>query len=180
MQDIENALRVELRDPEYSEGYAESFLNSYVATQIKVIREQRKMTQAELGRYIGTTQAGVSRYENVNYSAWSIKTLIKFARAFHVRLKVSFEPFGTLPEEASQFNRESLERVEREEDPGLEDKIVICPLAANQARGGNVVSIDSQKLLAASGSRKDVKNPLQDGLADGGNNQYREQEALCR
>ena len=176
MRDIENALRIELRDPEYSEGYAESFLNSYVATQIKVIREQRKMTQAELGRLIGTTQAGVSRYENVDYSSWNIKTLIKFARAFHVRLKVSFESFGTLPEEASQFNRESLER---EEDPGLEDKIVLSLLASHQARGGNVVSIDSQKLLAESGSRKDVKNTLQDGLAEGENNQYSEQEALC-
>jgi len=49
MKDFEGTLRMELRDKEYSEGYAESFLNSYIATQIKVIREQREMTQAELG-----------------------------------------------------------------------------------------------------------------------------------
>ncbi len=122
MNNIENSLRSQLRDPEYSEGYAESFLNSYIATQIKVIREQREMTQAELGECIGTTQAGVSRYENVNYSSWSIKTLIKLARAFDVRLKVSFEPYGTLPEEVVRFNRHSLERVKREDDPNLQDQ----------------------------------------------------------
>jgi len=121
MRDIENALRTELRDPEYSEGYAESFLNAYVATQIKVIREQRKMTQAELASAIGTTQAGISRIENVNYSSWSTRTLVKLARVFGVRLKISFEPFGTLPDEVLQFNRKALERVKREEDPGLAD-----------------------------------------------------------
>jgi transcriptional regulator with XRE-family HTH domain len=116
-----NSLRRQLRDREYSEGYAESFLNSFVATQIKVIREQRGMTQAALGECIGTTQAGVSRYENVNYSSWSIKTLIKLARAFQVRLKVSFEPFGTLPEEAARFDRKGLERVSRDQDPDLQE-----------------------------------------------------------
>lgn len=122
MSDIERALRTELRDPEYSEAYAESFLNAFVATQIKVIREQRQMTQAQLATAIGTTQAGVSRIENVNYSSWSVRTLIKLARAFGVRLKVSFEPFGTLPDEVMAFNRVTLERVKREEDPGLTDE----------------------------------------------------------
>ncbi|QNI31069.1 helix-turn-helix transcriptional regulator [Alloacidobacterium dinghuense] len=121
MRDIESALRSELRDPEYSEGYAESFLNTYIASQIKVIREQREMTQSDLGEAIGTTQAGVSRYENANYSSWNIRTLIKIARAFHLRLKVSFEPFGTLPNEVVRFGRQSLERVPREEDLGLRE-----------------------------------------------------------
>jgi transcriptional regulator with XRE-family HTH domain len=119
MRDIESSLRAELRDPEYSEGYAESFLNAYVATQIKVIREQRGMTQADLANKIGTTQAGISRIENVDYSSWSIRTLIKLARAFGVRLKVSFEQFGTLPEEVIRFNRNTLQRVTRDEDLGL-------------------------------------------------------------
>ena len=40
MSAIGEALRLELSDPEYSEGYAESFLNSFIATQIKVLREK--------------------------------------------------------------------------------------------------------------------------------------------
>lgn len=141
MRDIERALRVELLDPEYSEGYAESFLNSYVATQIKVIREQRKMTQAELANEIGTTQAGISRIENVNYSSWSIRTLIKLARAFKVRLKVSFEPYGTLPEEAVRFDRESLERPRREDDPGLGED--------DPSRGARIVDMGWWKAFRA-------------------------------
>jgi transcriptional regulator with XRE-family HTH domain len=117
--EIENSLRINLCDKEYAEGYAESFLNAYIATQIKVLREQRQMTQASLGSMIGTTQAGVSRYENVDYSSWNIRSLIKMARAFDVRLRVSFEPFGTLPGEVIWFERKTLERVSRDEDPGL-------------------------------------------------------------
>jgi transcriptional regulator with XRE-family HTH domain len=121
MSAIANALRRELRDPEYSEGYAESFLNSYVATQIKVLREQRKMSQPQVAALIGTSQPGISRIENVNYSSWNIGTLKKLARAFHVRLKVSFEPYGTLPYDVENFSRDSLQRPPRESDPGLSD-----------------------------------------------------------
>jgi transcriptional regulator with XRE-family HTH domain len=119
MSDISEALRSELRDPEYSEGYAESFLNSYIATQIKVMREQRKMKQFDLAKEMGTTQTAISRIENVNYSSWNIKTLKKLARAFRVRLRVSFETYGTLPDEVGKFTRESLQRAAREDDPGL-------------------------------------------------------------
>lgn len=117
--DIEFALRNNLRDREYAEEYAQSFLNTFVATQIKVVREQRGMTQATLGNRIGTTQAGVSRYEDVNYSSWSLRTLMKIARAFDVRLRVSFEPYGTLPDEVVRLDRARLETVERKSDPGL-------------------------------------------------------------
>ena len=119
MSDTSDALRVELRDPEFSEGYAESFLNSYIATQIKVIREQRRMKQADLARKVNTTQTAISRIENVNYSSWNINTLKKLARAFHLRLMVSFETYGTLPDEVGKFTQESLQRAERENDPGL-------------------------------------------------------------
>ena len=145
--DIESALRKNLRDREYAEEYAKSFLDAYVATQIKVIREQRGMTQAELGSHIGTTQAGVSRYEDVNYSSWSLRTLMKIARAFDVRLKVSFEPFGTLPEEVVRFDRQSLQRAKRDKDPGL--ATAPPPLATLDNRDGNLVPIDIYKILGS-------------------------------
>jgi transcriptional regulator with XRE-family HTH domain len=123
MSDISDSLRSELRDREYSEGYAESFLNSYIATQIKVIREQRQMKQSDLAKEMGTTQTAISRIENVNYSAWNTKTLKKLARAFRVRLRISFETYGTLPDEVEAFDREGLQRAAREEDPGLLERL---------------------------------------------------------
>ena len=89
MNDTLEALRDELKDPEYSEGYAESFLDSYLATQIKVLREQARLSQKGLAEMLGTGQGVVSRIEDVNYSKWNISTLKKLARAFRVRLKVS-------------------------------------------------------------------------------------------
>ena|ERR1017187_6333958 len=151
MSDISEALRSELRDPEYSEGYAESFLNSYIATQIKVLREQRVMKQADLAQAIGTTQTAISRIENINYSSWNIKTLKRLARAFHVRLSVSFETYGTLPDEVENFTRESLARASRELDPKLadvdhvldvEDNLINTPLPRG---AGNVISINAAK-----------------------------------
>ncbi|MGB6690630.1 MAG: helix-turn-helix domain-containing protein [Terracidiphilus sp.] len=177
MNDIEDALRIELRDPEYSEGYADSFLNAYIATQIKVIREQRQMTQAQLGELIGTTQAGVSRYENVNYSSWSIKSLIRMAHAFDVRLKVSFEPYGTLPEEVIKFNRESLERVKREADLGLmsqHSRIV----GSLHPENGNLLFIDMYKVIAATESRNN-REPLTK-WSESESSQVSSQVALCR
>jgi transcriptional regulator with XRE-family HTH domain len=148
--DIEYALRINLRDKEYAEGYAESFLNSYIATQIKVIREQRGMTQAELGSQIGTTQAGVSRYEDVNYSSWSLRTLMKLARAFDVRLRVSFEPYGTLPDEVIRFDRARLQVVEREKDSGL-----FTATEKSEENFGPVTDIGAFKALAGSGQARD-------------------------
>jgi transcriptional regulator with XRE-family HTH domain len=104
-------------DEDYRNAYVESFMNSFVAAQIKVLREENEMTQEQLAERIGTKQAGISRLENVNYSAWKVETLRKLARAFKVRLKITFEEFGSLPGEVEGFNREVLLRVPFDKDP---------------------------------------------------------------
>lgn len=157
--EIYNSLRIRLRDKEYAEGYAESFLNSYIATQIKVLREQRNMTQADLAREIGTTQAGVSRMENVDYSSWSKRTLTKLSRAFGVRLKVSFEPYGTLPNEVVEFSRSNLERVAIEEDPGLKE---------SSSQENSVTDIGAYKALSGIGQQKHARQRIAEVLGEGG------------
>jgi transcriptional regulator with XRE-family HTH domain len=100
----------QMDDLEFRHAYAASFMNSLVAAQIKTIREQREMTQAQLAELIGTKQAGISRLENVNYDAWKVGTLAKLARAFDVRLRISFEDFDSLVDEVRRFRRSTLER----------------------------------------------------------------------
>lgn len=119
MADMNETLRHDLRDAEFAEGYAESFLDAYIATQIKVLREESDLTQSEFADLLGTKQTVISRAENVNYSSWNIKTLKKMARVLGVRLRVSFETYGSLIEEAVHFSRESLQRVSRDKDPVL-------------------------------------------------------------
>ena len=74
-------LRENFRDLEYREAYADDYLNTYVATQIQVLREQRGLSQQELAELIGSKQPGISRLENVNHTSWKTDTLKKIARA---------------------------------------------------------------------------------------------------
>lgn len=100
----------ELKDHEFAHAYFDEFLNTYLATQIKTLRECRNLTQAELGELAGMAQERISLMENVNYSSWTVSTLRKLAKAFGLRLKVSFESFGTGLSEIRYFARKSLER----------------------------------------------------------------------
>jgi transcriptional regulator with XRE-family HTH domain len=139
---IGETLRQDLKHEEFSEGYAESFLDAYIATQIKVLREQNEMTQAQLAERLKTTQTAISRIENVNYSGWNISTLKRIARAFDVRLKVSFETYGSLIRDVEGFNRESLRRTPREKDTELLQENV--PGAAMK-KLGNVIDLAEYK-----------------------------------
>lgn len=119
MSEFQANLKSEFEDKEYRDSYAEDYLNTYIAVQIKVLREQRQMTQADLAKRIGTKQAGVSRLENVNYTNWKTQTLKKIAKALDVRLQISFETFGTLLREAENFSTESLKRPNFADDPAF-------------------------------------------------------------
>jgi transcriptional regulator with XRE-family HTH domain len=107
---------------EYRYAYAEDFLNTWVATQIVTLREQRGLKQDDFGRLIGTKQPGVSRLENVNHSTWKTETLKRIARALGVRLKISFESFGTLLSEDERFSRQYLKRPKFEDDPAFVER----------------------------------------------------------
>lgn len=101
----------------YRHTYVESFLDSYIATQIKVLREQRKLTQAKLAKLAGMHQSQVATLEDVNHTSWKISTLKKLARAFDLVLVVRFESFGKLLPDIDSFNRAKLERPSFDEDP---------------------------------------------------------------
>jgi transcriptional regulator with XRE-family HTH domain len=112
MKESFESMESHLDDPEFRHAYAESFMNSYVAAQIKTIREQRGLTQAQLAERLGTKQAGISRLENVNYDAWKVETLARIAQALDVRLRISFEEFESLFDEITAFRKENLRRAD--------------------------------------------------------------------
>jgi len=116
MNELRNRLLEEFRDKEYRHGYVDEFMNSSIATQIKVLREQRGWTQKELADAADMKQSAISRLENANYSGWNIKTLRRLAEAFDVALSARFETFGSVLSEILGFSRESLERVPFDQD----------------------------------------------------------------
>jgi transcriptional regulator with XRE-family HTH domain len=108
--DVVERLKRDFRDSEYRTVYDEGFLNSSLATQIKVLREEREWTQTELAEKAGMNQSRVSELEDINFSSWTIRTLRKLAKAFDLRLKISFEEFGTLLGDFRTLNRNGLSR----------------------------------------------------------------------
>jgi transcriptional regulator with XRE-family HTH domain len=148
----------QFQDAEFRNAYADAFLNSRIAAQIKIIREQRDLTQAALAEKIGTKQAGISRLENINYSSWRVDTLLRLARAFDVRLRISFEEFGTLLDEVDHFGRASLQRAAFDDDPKFRvtDEATIQPILSNYEK--SVLSASESNVLSF--SSKAYNNPF--------------------
>jgi transcriptional regulator with XRE-family HTH domain len=119
MSELLGELRTDLTlsDKEYRHTYANERLNALVATQIKVLREQRVWRQEDLAEEAEMHQPMISRYENVNYSSWSIKTLKQLALAFDVILEVKFRSFGDMVRGVDEFSRESLQVPRFADDP---------------------------------------------------------------
>jgi transcriptional regulator with XRE-family HTH domain len=110
MSELVNNLLNEFEDEEYRYSYDEDFSNSRMAAQIKVVREQRGLTQSRLAQLAGMKQTRISALENVNYSSWSVSTLRRLARALGVRFSFKFEGWGELIRDADRFSRSSLQR----------------------------------------------------------------------
>jgi transcriptional regulator with XRE-family HTH domain len=104
-------------DRSYRHAYADESLNISIATQIKVLREQRDWYQQDLAGKANMKQSMISRYEEVNYSSWSLSTLKRLAEAFDVILDVKFRSFKDLVIDTCNFSRESLQVPEFVEDP---------------------------------------------------------------
>jgi len=83
-------LHEELKNPEFKKAFDEEEIYASLAIQTAKIRQEKGLTQGELARRLHTTQQTVSRLENLHNKSYSLKTLIKLARALNKRLKVEF------------------------------------------------------------------------------------------
>src|SRR5487761_1337539 len=108
MSGLVDTLRSEFQNAEYRHAYAEECVNTMIATQIKVLREEREMTQSALADRAGMAQPRLSVMENADYSNWSINTLKRLARAFDVAISVKFETFSNVIMDFEGMNRENL------------------------------------------------------------------------
>jgi transcriptional regulator with XRE-family HTH domain len=123
MNELTKNWLTEFQDKETRHIYADNFLNTWIATQLKVLREDKGWTQAELADETGMKQERISVLEDVNYESWTIKTLKRFAKAFDVRLSIKFETFGSYLSDFDSFKRENLSRVCFDRDPAFHPEL---------------------------------------------------------
>jgi len=133
MSELRSNLKQEFQDKEYRQAYADESLNTYIATQIKVLREQRNLTQRRLAEMTGMAQPRIAVLEDVNYSSWSVNTLRRLAGAFDLRLSVRFEAFSSLIPEIESLGRVALERASFADDTWFHKKDV-QPVEASALR----------------------------------------------
>lgn len=105
------------QDKETRYGYIDSFLDSFLGMQIRVLREQRGWTQTELAERADMKQTRISLLESMNYSGWSVDVLRRLSKAFNLRLIVKFEDFGSFTKQyLEDYDRENLERRSFDDD----------------------------------------------------------------
>lgn len=87
--DFQEYLREQLRNPRIKKYYDEYGKQLEIAYQILQLRKQKKMSQAELAKKIGTRQSNVARMETGQQN-FTTDTLQKVATAFRRNLKIEF------------------------------------------------------------------------------------------
>jgi ribosome-binding protein aMBF1 (putative translation factor) len=88
---VEDSFREWRKDPEYLAAYDALEDEFAVAAALIKARGDADMTQEEVAKAMGTTQAVVARLES-GRTLPSTRTLTRFAKATHTRLRISFEP----------------------------------------------------------------------------------------
>ena len=87
----EEAFRQWKKNPEYVAAYEALEKEFAIASALIAARSKADMTQEEVAKAMGTTQAVVARLESGKVLP-STRTLERFAKATRTRLRISFEP----------------------------------------------------------------------------------------
>lgn len=117
---------------EFRQGYAESFLNSRIALQIRSNRHSRNWSQKRLEAESGIAQSQISGLEKVDNESWTIKTLQRLANAFGLVLLVKFASYGEALEDFSSASFEDLAKPCFEEDPVFSEESAVASWPAEQ------------------------------------------------
>ncbi len=105
MGKTKNALEILKRrrekDPELQRYYEEEKLKDQIARQIRELRMEANLSQADLAELLHTSQSAVARLEDADYEGNSVEKLQQVAEALKCRLEIRF----IREKEDSRFNR---------------------------------------------------------------------------
>lgn len=116
------ALWGKLAKKNYRDAFVASRIAQTIAFQLRVLRQRKELSQAELAKELGTSQNAISRMENPKYGKPSISTLRKIASYFEVGLVVRFAPLSEIVDWTTSLEERSVEVPDFEHDLGLVDK----------------------------------------------------------
>lgn len=151
MGEISSELVNEITNREYRHGYGHEFLDMLLSRQIRALRKQRSLTQAELAEMIGSQQSFISEIEDEDYGALSLSTLKDLARAFDVHLDVRFTSFSKLVNSVERTSIDDLKVPTFDEDPFFQatSLTVTAPPGADESLLGQATLAVAMYQLAA-------------------------------
>jgi transcriptional regulator with XRE-family HTH domain len=79
-----------LTEANFRHEYMMDHVRSYVAFQIRALREQRRWNQGDLANAAGKTQSVISRLEDPDYGKLSLQSCLDIAVAYDLPLLVQF------------------------------------------------------------------------------------------
>jgi ribosome-binding protein aMBF1 (putative translation factor) len=88
---VRDAAKAWLKDPEFRAEYEALEAEFALASALIEARSRAGMTQEQVARAMGTTQAVIARLEGGRVKP-STRTLERFAKATGTRLRITFEP----------------------------------------------------------------------------------------
>lgn len=98
------------KNREYREALNEENVYAVVCAQLRVLREQRNLSQKQLGRRVRMAQERVSILEDPNAETKpTLKTLLRLAAGLDVGLDVRFVPFSTILDRSTRTDEASLQ-----------------------------------------------------------------------
>lgn len=83
-------LVAKLSDKSYRVAYVQQHVKTWIAYQIRALRDQRGWLQGKLADEMGKPQSVISRIEDPDYGKLTLQTLFDVAAAFDVALLVKF------------------------------------------------------------------------------------------
>lgn len=87
---LQNHIKESLKDPKFKKEWENSEAEYQISRALITARIKRKISQQELARKANTTQAVISRLENMTANP-SVGLLHKVAQALNLKLKLKFE-----------------------------------------------------------------------------------------
>lgn len=91
MNDLQQHIQENLKDPVFSSAWVESDFTYEISRQLIALRLKRGMTQKDVAQQAGTTQSVIARIENGEQNI-SMKTLTNLAKALKADIKIELQP----------------------------------------------------------------------------------------